>query len=98
MPTFVLSSPVLVDSYIILDRHDPTKIIQRSTEHILIPTYDYETLCNGTAGCPYHGERKNVIFLCSATPLPGKQDTYRLFFGAGDGNVGTATVQITTLA
>ena len=43
------------------------------------------------AGCPYQGERKRVIFLCSATPLGG--DRFRLFWGGGDGNVGTGVVQ-----
>jgi len=82
--------------YIILDRDDPRKIIQRSTTHIMVPTFAYETLCNGSPGCPYQGERKNVIFLCSATPLPppSQKDSFRLFFGGGDGNVGTAVVHI----
>lgn len=78
--------------YIILDKDDPSKIIQRSHEHIMIPTYPYETLCNGDPGCKYTGERKNVIFLCSATAIG--QDKFRLFFGGGDGNVGTAVVQV----
>ena len=48
----------------------------------------------GAEGCKYRGERKNVIFLCSATPLPGAKDKFRLFFGGGDGNVGTAVVEV----
>lgn len=43
----------------------------------------------------YSGERKNVIFACSATSLGG--DRFRLFFGGGDGNVGTAVVAVTPL-
>jgi len=74
--------------YIILDGDDPSRIVQRSQEHVLVPTYAYETLCNGAADCKYRGERKNVIFACSATPLAAA-DTFRLFFGGGDGNVGT---------
>ena len=81
--------------WIILDKDQPTRIVQRSTAHILVPTFDYETLCGGAA-CPYRGERKNVIFGCSATPLTAK-DTFRLFFGGGDGNVGTAVVKVTVL-
>jgi len=77
--------------WIILDKANPAKIIQRSIEHILIPTYPYEI---GTA--PYQGERNNVIFLCSATPTANK-DEFRLFFGAADGHVGTAVVKVTLL-
>lgn len=79
--------------YVILDGDDPSRIVQRSQEHVLVPTFDYETLCNGAAGCKYRGERKNVIFMCSATPLAAA-DTFRLFFGGGDGNVGTAVVRV----
>eukprot|EP00045_Choanoeca_perplexa_P005667 m.47631 g.47631 ORF g.47631 m.47631 type:complete len:1103 (-) comp13238_c0_seq2:113-3421(-) len=80
--------------FIVLDKNDPSRIIQRSESFVLTPTYEYETLCNGNKDCPYSGERKNVIFLCSATPT-GNKDEFRLFYGAGDGNVGTALVQVT---
>ena len=133
--------------WLLLDGADPTHILQRSQEHVLIPTYPYETLCNGpctsfycrTQGpesailvlsmsmcvcvracvcagaknCTYRGERKNVIFACSATLLPAdfagdvleespgkthssntKIDHIRLFFGGGDGNVGTAVIRV----
>eukprot|EP00041_Stephanoeca_diplocostata_P019363 m.417108 g.417108 ORF g.417108 m.417108 type:complete len:1241 (+) comp21285_c0_seq17:53-3775(+) len=79
--------------YIILDKHNPTRIIQRSTEHILIPHYPFETLCDG-APCPFTGERKNVVFLSSAVPTQNK-DEFRLFWGGGDGNVGTGLVRVT---
>lgn len=88
--------------FLILDGSNPSHILQRSGPHILIPQYAYETLCDGAAGCKYRGERKNVIFLCSATLLPqaeseqgrGGTDRVRLFFGGGDGNVGTAIVEV----
>merc|ERR1712070_1268898 len=80
--------------YIVLDKDDPSKILQRESQ-FMVPTYDYETLCQGDPGCPYSGERKNVIFMCSATPTHDK-DVFRLFFGGGDGNVGTATVRVTS--
>eukprot|EP00730_Choanoeca_flexa_P018838 TRINITY_DN9181_c0_g1_i2.p1 TRINITY_DN9181_c0_g1~~TRINITY_DN9181_c0_g1_i2.p1 ORF type:complete len:711 (+),score=151.33 TRINITY_DN9181_c0_g1_i2:248-2134(+) len=80
--------------YIVLDQNNPNRIIQRSEELVLTPTFEYETLCNGAKDCPYSGERKNVIFLCSATPT-GNKDEFRLFYGGGDGNVGTAVVQVT---
>ena len=82
--------------WLILDRQDPTKIVQRSQEHILIPNKPYETLCNGARDCKYKGERKNVIFASSATHLSSGQgfDDFRLFFGGGDGNVGTAVIRV----
>ena len=52
----------------------------------------------GGCGTPlnggYQGERANAIFLCSAAPTD-KPDVFRLFFGAGDGSVGSATVAVT---
>ena len=80
--------------FIVLDKNDPRRIIQRVSGQFLVPKYDYETLCGGKKPCGYEGERKNVIFMCSATPLPGEQDAFRLFFGGGDGNVGTAIVRV----
>lgn len=81
--------------WLIVDGENPSTILQRSTTHILIPTFDYETLCPGEKDCKYRGERHNVIFLSSAVKLKGAKDTFRLFFGAGDGNVGTAVVTVT---
>jgi len=86
--------------YIILDKDEPTKIIQRGSGQFLVPTFPYETLCHhgntpdpGT--CKYKGERNNVIFMCSATKIgPNK---FRLFYGAGDGNVGTGVVEVSNL-
>jgi len=77
--------------YIILDKDEPTTIIQRGSGQFMVPTYEYETLCNG-ATCKYQGERKNVIFLCSATKIGPNR--FRLFFGGGDGNVGTGVVEV----
>jgi len=78
--------------YVVLDNADPTRILQR-TSQFMVPTYDYETLCQGRPDCEYTGERKNVIFMCSATPT-NQKDEFRLFFGGGDGNVGTALVRV----
>eukprot|EP01121_Diplochlamys_sp_Union-15-3_P004032 TRINITY_DN13_c0_g1_i1.p2 TRINITY_DN13_c0_g1~~TRINITY_DN13_c0_g1_i1.p2 ORF type:complete len:344 (-),score=69.43 TRINITY_DN13_c0_g1_i1:93-1124(-) len=77
--------------YIILSGEDPTKILQRSTEHIMVPLLPYE---QGTDGYPW--SRHNVVFLCSAVPT-GKIDEFRLWFGAADASVGTAIVQVTKL-
>jgi predicted GH43/DUF377 family glycosyl hydrolase len=78
--------------WIVISDADPSKILARSMQALMVPTFDYETLCEGDAGCRYIGERKNVIFMCSADPI-GK-DTFRLFFGGGDGNVGTAVLTV----
>ena len=83
--------------WLVLDGRNPTRILQRSEEHVLIPTTEYETLCDGAADCRYHGERKNVIFASSAMPTATKKDEFRLYFGGGDGNVGTAVVQVTAV-
>jgi predicted GH43/DUF377 family glycosyl hydrolase len=81
--------------YIILDKDEPTRIIQRGSGQFMVPTFDYETLCNGDTSCKYSGERKNVIFLSSATKIaPNK---FRIFFGGGDGNVGTGVVEVSNL-
>ena len=88
--------------FLVLDGQDPTRILQRSGPHLLVPTFDFETLCGGAAGCRYRGERKNVIFVSSASLLPPAAsgqagepvDRIRLFFGGGDGNVGTAVVEV----
>ena len=79
--------------FIVLDKDDPTRIIQRVSGQWMVPTADFETLCHGASDCKYKGARKNVIFLCSATPT-GVPDQYRLFWGGGDGNVGTGVVDV----
>ena len=35
-----------------------------------------------------------TIFLSSVDPIPGQKDTFRLFWGAGDGNTGTGIVKV----
>ena len=41
--------------YIILDKDEPTKIIQRGSGQFMVPTYDYETLCNHGNTPPANG-------------------------------------------
>ena len=54
--------------WIILDGDDPTKIVARwnGTTPWMMPTYDYETLCDGAVGCKYIGENPNTICKQSA--------------------------------
>ena len=63
---------------------DPSLIKARSTEALMVPSFDYETLGEGDTHYRYVGERKNDVFMCSADPLG--PDTFRLFLGGGDGN------------
>ena len=37
--------------YVVLDKDEPTRIIQRHSGQWMVPTYDYETLCNGASDC-----------------------------------------------
>lgn len=75
--------------WVVLDGRDPSIILQRSSQHILVPTLPY---MQGTDGYPW--SRHNVVFLCSAVPT-GRVDEFRLWFGAADASVGTAVVQVT---
>eukprot|EP01043_Picozoa_sp_COSAG02_P023892 COSAG02_NODE_1290_length_13442_cov_6.479125_1_plen_438_part_00 len=83
--------------WIVLDGKDPSKIVGRWNGAVpwFSPTFDYETLCRGAADCKFVGENPNTIFLSSATATGRVKDEFRLWYGAGDGNVGTAVVQVT---
>jgi len=81
--------------FIILDKNDPTKIIQRGTYHPFVPTMDYEI---GDAGPnPKHWpvNRNRTLFVTSLVPVPGQVDTFRAWYGAADANVATAIVTVT---
>ena len=81
--------------YLILDKDNPAKVLQRNFG-FLTPKIDFESLCRGQANCPYKGEREWTIFLCSAVPTANK-DEFRLFWGGGDGSVGTGLVRVTSV-
>ena len=87
-------------SWIILDGADPARVVGRwnGTAPWMVPESDYETLCDAAPGCKYPGQNPDTIFLCSATPTGRKADEFRLFWGAGDGNVGTGIVEVTVPA
>eukprot|EP01046_Picozoa_sp_COSAG06_P017042 COSAG06_NODE_1145_length_10532_cov_16.966261_4_plen_119_part_00 len=50
---FFFQTPGWVDNgnytagYIILDKDDPTRIIQRGSGQFMVPRFEYETLCGG---------------------------------------------------
>lgn len=83
--------------YLILDKNDPNKIIQKSKKHILIPTYPYQI----GMGAPYPTQRNRTIFAPTAVNLPDSfandtdvWDYIRIWFGALDANVGTGVIRI----
>eukprot|EP01006_Ploeotia_vitrea_P044893 TRINITY_DN66882_c4_g11_i1.p1 TRINITY_DN66882_c4_g11~~TRINITY_DN66882_c4_g11_i1.p1 ORF type:complete len:339 (+),score=17.60 TRINITY_DN66882_c4_g11_i1:25-1017(+) len=75
--------------WIVLDGKDPTKIVQRSAEHVLVPTMDYE-IGDG----PYPVQRHRTIFATSLLPT-GTKDEFRVWYGAADANVATALLKVT---
>ena len=85
--------------WIVLNGSDPTQILERWNEKTpwMNPVHDYETLCNAdlSGKCKWKGATPWTLFLPSADPIPGEKDTFRVFWGAGDGNTGTGVVRVT---
>jgi predicted GH43/DUF377 family glycosyl hydrolase len=79
--------------WVVLDRDDPSKIVQRSVVHPFAPTMDYEVGSN--PAWPVY--RNNTLFVTSLVPVAGKVDTFRAWYGAADANVATAIVTVTQL-
>ena len=84
--------------YLILDKNDPTKILERSKKHILISIYPYEIGYGGNVSYPV--QRNRTIFAPTAVNLPKSfandtnvWDYIRVWFGAADANVGTAVIR-----
>jgi beta-1,2-mannobiose phosphorylase / 1,2-beta-oligomannan phosphorylase len=65
---------------LLLDAHDPTRILARSRRPILVPTEPFER--TGVFG--------NVVFSCGHVPLDGDGERIRLYYGAADTCVGAA--------
>jgi len=74
-------------AWVILDKNDPTKIVQRAAVPLLTPTLAWET---GVA--PFTCNVGNVIFLEAAYPLGG--DQFMVFYGGADAVVGSAVVTV----
>jgi predicted GH43/DUF377 family glycosyl hydrolase len=74
---------------VILKGDDPNIITQRSTEHLFMPTMDYEI---GNGKWPV--QRKRTIFTTAVVPLD-LPDTFRVWYGAADANVAWAVIQVT---
>lgn len=80
-----------VGGFVILDKDDPTKIMQRSAVHPMVPSMDYE-IGNSSAWPVY---RNNTLFMTSLVPIPNQTDTFRCWYGAADANVATAIIRVT---
>ena len=79
--------------FLILDRDDPSVVVQRDVLHFFRPTMDYEIGSN--ARWPVC--RNNTLFVTALVPIAGEVDAFRAFYGAADANVATAVVRITQL-
>jgi predicted GH43/DUF377 family glycosyl hydrolase len=78
--------------FVILDKDDPTKIIQRGARHVFVPTMDYE-IGMGTGIWPVN--RNRTLFVTALVPVAGETDTFRAWWGAADANVATGIVKVT---
>jgi len=74
--------------FLILDKDDPTKILQRSENPILSPELAWE---KGKA--PFLDLTPNVVFLEGAKALGNNQ--YLVFYGGADSVIGTGLVTVT---
>ena len=79
--------------FVVLDRDDPSVIVQRSVTHPFVPTADYE-IGNNPQWPVY---RNNTLFVTSLVPVPGRPDVIRAWYGAADANIATALVTVTQL-
>jgi len=79
-----------VAGWIVLDKNDPTIIVQRGLVHPFFPSTDYEIGSN--PAWPVY--RNNTLFVTSLVPIPGEKDAFRAWYGAADANVATAIVRV----
>jgi len=73
----------------VLDGEDPLRIVARSEEPILFPELEFETV--GSAAYPV--QTPWVVFTDGLQVLGN--DTFTVWYGAGDTNVGAATIRVT---
>lgn len=74
--------------WVILDKTDPTKILQRSNEPLMTPEYPWEI-----GSPPYTCNVPNVIFLEAAKQI--SPDQFQVYFGGADAVVGSAVITVT---
>ena len=78
--------------FVVLSKDDPTRILQRGTHHVFLPTMDYE-IGMGTGIWPV--QRNRTLFVTALVPVAGEVDTFRAWWGAADANVATGIVKVT---
>merc|ERR1711879_551194 len=78
-------------SYIIVDKDDPTKVLQRGS-HLVWPKYPHETgKTKDTAWIPY----KNCVgAMNSLHRLPGQPQRFMGYYTAGDAVAGAAVITV----
>jgi|EP01043_Picozoa_sp_COSAG02_P055132 predicted GH43/DUF377 family glycosyl hydrolase len=91
----------------ILDEHDPTKVVARSEKPVLFAQLLPETVGNATADCLPCTDgncHPQGLYGCTQTPwvvfsnglqkLPGKENEFVVWYGAGDSNVMAASIRV----
>ena len=79
--------------FLILDKDDPSQVLQRDVAHFWQPTADYEVGENPA----WPVCRNRTLFVTSLVPVPGQPDKFIAWFGAADANVATAVVTVHVL-
>jgi len=76
----------------VLDKDDPSKIISRSTDALLIASAKWET-CGGEKGKGYTCQEPEVLFSTGLKALGN--DEFLIVMGAADTDVGVSRVKVT---
>jgi predicted GH43/DUF377 family glycosyl hydrolase len=78
--------------WVILDKDDPSVILQRSEDPLMGPEYAWD---KGDA--PYTCNVPNVVFLEAARTVELKEgrDVFEVYFGGADAVIGSATIEVT---
>eukprot|EP00756_Hemistasia_phaeocysticola_P046496 Hpha_TRINITY_DN20280_c0_g1::TRINITY_DN20280_c0_g1_i1::g.168285::m.168285 len=75
----------------ILDGDDPTRIVARSTDALMVPTLPFET-CGGEGGKGLRCQEPLVLFSTGLKPLGN--DEFLVIYGAADTDVGMARIKV----
>ena len=75
----------------ILDKDDPTKIVARSTDALLISSLPFET-CGGEKNKGRTCQEPLVMFSTGMKPLGN--DEFHVLYGAADTNVGISKIKV----
>ena len=90
-PGMVMGS--YVAGFLILDRDDPSVILQRDVVHFFRPTMDYEAGTNPR----WPVCRNRTLFVTTLVPIAGQENNFTAWYGAADANVATAVVSVKQL-